>query len=364
MAHLRNPGVVNADPSEGVPLRWGVLGAGTIARRFASQLAYSNTGRLAGVGSREPGKAASFAAEFGAQVAAFGSYQELLASDDIDAVYIATPHTHHVEWTVKAAEAGKHILCEKPLGVTEASARTAVEAARRCGVVLLEGYMYRFHPQIDTLLDLITSGAIGRLLHIDASFSFQVPLRSGRLFDEALAGGGILDVGGYPVSMARMVASAGLGVPSEPISFSGGGFVGDTRVDEWAVASLQFDGGITANVRCGVGLSDEEGVTIYGSEGMLRVHTPWVVDPDLPPRITVRRAGQPQQVLECDAGSEYAAEADALAAAVASLAAGGSGDVPRMTPEDTLANLRVLDAWREAVGLKYSFERSDQRSRR
>lgn len=347
------PGTAHAAAA---PLRWGVLGAGTIARRFAAQLAYSSTGRLQAVASRDLAKAAAFAGGFGAGVVPFGSYEELLAAPDVDAVYIATPHTHHVEWAVKAAEAGKHLLCEKPLGVSEASARTAVEAARRHGVVLLEGYMYRFHPQVDILLDLLTSGAVGAVQHIDASFSFQVPLRTGRLFDEALAGGGILDVGGYPVSMARLVASAALGVPSEPVRFAGSGYVGDTGVDEWAVASLQFDGGITAHVRCGVGLSDEEGVSVYGSEGMIRLHTPWVVEPDEPSRITVRRVGEPQQVLEADAASEYAREADAVAAAVASLAAGGSADVPRMTREDTLANLRVLDAWRAAVGLKYSFE--------
>ncbi|TXN31311.1 aldo/keto reductase [Lacisediminihabitans profunda] len=340
-------------------LNWGILGPGNIARRFASQLADSATGRLVAVASRDAGKAEAFAREFGAE-RSYSSYEELLADPGVDAVYISLVHTLHAEWTVKAADAGKHVLVEKPIAVNHGSAMVAAEAARRNGVVLLEAYMYRFHPQIDTLLELVSGGAIGSVQHIDTSFSFDTGGSEGRLFDESLAGGGILDVGGYPVSLARLVASAALGRRSEPISLTAQGSIGETNVDEWATATLQFDAGISAHVRTGVRLDDEERVVVYGSHGTIQVHTPWVVDPSANPRITVRRVGEPVRVIECPSESQYAAEADAVAAAVTGAVGGtASSDVPRMTIDDSLANLLVLDQWRAAIGLRYSFERDD-----
>jgi len=345
-------------------LNWGILGPGNIARRFASQLADSATGRLVAVASRDPARAESFAREFGAD-RTHQSYEDLLADPGVDAVYISLVHTLHAEWTVKAADAGKHVLVEKPLAVNHGSAMVSAEAARRNRVVLLEAYMYRFHPQIDTLLELITDGAIGEVQHIDASFSFDTGGNTGRLLDESLAGGGILDVGGYPVSLARLVASAALGRKGEPISLSAKGSIGETTVDEWATATLQFADGITASVRTGVRLADEERVVIYGSKGSVQLHTPWVVDPAATPRITVRRVGEQVRVIECAAASQYAQEADALADAVAAAGSAadapgtGSSDVPRLTIDDSLANLLVLDRWRAAIGLQYSFERED-----
>jgi predicted dehydrogenase len=330
-------------------LKWGILGPGNIARRFATQLPASATGRLSAVASRDAGRAGAFAREFGAE-AAYGSYAELLADPAVDAVYIATPHPQHAAWTVRAAEAGKHILCEKPLAVNHASALAGAEAARANGVVLLEAYMYRFHPQVDTLIGLLQDGAVGTVQHVDASFSFAAGGRQGRLFDESLGGGGILDVGGYPVSMARLVASTVLGRQSEPLSLTARGAVGPTNVDEWAAATLQFDGGITAHVRCGISVAEEPGVSIYGSHGIIRLHTPWIVEPSARPVITVSRAGKEARRVECEAAAQYAREADALAAAV------GAGDVPRMTVADALANLQVLDRWRAEIGLRYTFE--------
>lgn len=339
-------------------IRWGILGPGKMARRFAQQLSYAATGRLDAIAGRDGDKAAAFAAEFGAQ-RSFLSYEQLLTDPEIDAVYIATPHTLHAKWAVRTAEAGKHVLVEKPIAVNYGSAMAVAEAARRNGVVLLEGYMYRFHPQIDMLLGLITDGAIGRIQHIDASFSFFAADKNRWLFDESAAGGGILDVGGYPVSMARLVASVQLGRPNVPRLLAATGLLSD-NVDEWATASLEFEGGITAHVRSGVRLSEEEHVVIYGSEGTIQLQTPWVVEPDIRPVITVSRVGDAVQQIECRAGSAYAGEADALALAVASAGAvAASRDVERMTVDDSLANMVVLDQWRDAIGLRYPFERDD-----
>lgn len=340
-------------------LNWGILGPGNIARRFASQLADSATGRLVAVASRDLARAESFAREFGAEQS-YGSYDLLLAAPDIDAVYISLVHTLHAEWTVKAANAGKHVLVEKPLAVNHGSGMVSVEAARRNGVVLMEAYMYRFHPQIDTLLELIADGAIGTIQHIDASFAFDSGGSAGRLFDEGLAGGGILDVGGYPASFARLVVSAALGRASEPISLTATGAIGATDVDEWAAASLLFAEGLTAHVRTGVRLDDEERAVIYGSKGSIQLHTPWVVEPTANPVITVRRVGKQAEVIQCRAASPYAAEADAVADAVGAIGDGAAvREVARMTVDDSLANLAVLDRWRDAIGLRYSFERED-----
>ena len=234
-------------------LNWGVLGPGGIARTFARQLPLSRTGRLVAVGSRDADRAAAFAAEFGA-ARSYGSYQELLADPEVDAVYIATPHPAHPEWVIRAAEAGKHVLCEKPLAVTWAHAMAAVDAARRHDVFLMEAYMYRHHPQMRLLTDLIRDGALGTVAQVQASFSFAATLDpAGRLFAPALAGGGILDVGGYPVSAARLVAGAARGLPfADPVGVTGAGRIGETGVDEWAVATLDFGDGLVAQVATGV----------------------------------------------------------------------------------------------------------------
>jgi predicted dehydrogenase/aryl-alcohol dehydrogenase-like predicted oxidoreductase len=328
-------------------LNWGILGPGKIARRFASQLPMSASGRLVAVGGRDGAKSAAFAKEFGAD-RSYASFEELLADPAIDAVYISTPHTLHAELTIKAANAGKHVLCEKPMAVNHGSAMAAAEAARRNGVVLLEGYMYRFHPQIDTLLELLRDEAIGAIQHIDASFSFVGKNRDGWVFDEARAGGGILDVGGYPLSMARLIVSAALGKPSEPVSLAAHGSL-DHNVDEWAVASLQFQSGITASIRAGINLEEEERVVVYGAKGTIQLHTPWVVEPDQSPVITVSRVGETVRTIHCPPGAAYAAEADALARGI-------GGEVDRMSVSDSLANLRALDLWREQLCLRYSFE--------
>jgi predicted dehydrogenase/aryl-alcohol dehydrogenase-like predicted oxidoreductase len=333
-------------------LRWGIIGPGTIAHRFATQLAYSSTGTLFAVASRNGEKARSFADEFGVP-RSYSGYEDLLADPDVDAVYIATVHTTHAEWTIKALEAGKHVLCEKPLGVDHATAMATVEAARRAQRVLVEGYMYRFHPQTVRLLELVADGTIGDIHHIDASFSFALDPNDGRLFDPVLAGGGILDVGGYPVSMALAIVAAASGRAADPTSLTAKGRIGDTGVDEWASAALQFPEDVTAHLTSGIRLRDENRVRVVGSAGVITVERPWVLEPDAEPVITVLRAGAAPEKLACEAGAQYALEADAVAAAV------DSGEAPKMTWDDSLRSARVLEQWREAIGMRYPFESPD-----
>ena len=346
------------------PIRWAVLGPGNIARRFATQLSHSKDGTLVGAGSSDLGRAKAFAAEFGVQDPILGSYADVLASPDVDAVYVSTVHTTHAQLTIEALRAGKHVLCEKPLSPNNGQVMTVVDVARDTQQALVEAYMYRFHPQTIDVLKLVADGAIGEVLHVEASFAFASGRQEGRLFDPATAGGGILDVGGYPVSYARAIAGAAQGRLADkqpepflnPVSLDAKGTIGSTGVDEWAVANLTFPGGITAAVRTGVRLSDHNAVAIYGSAGKIEVADPWTLSDQ--PEVTITRVGQQPETRNYAGHYPYALEADGLAALVGDPAASAVG-APQMSLDDSLGNAKVLDQWRAAIGLVYPFEADD-----
>ena len=333
------------------PFRWAVLGPGAIARRFASQLPDSAEGVLVAVGSSSPERARAFAEEFPLEGPALvGDYEQVLASDEVDAVYVSTVHTGHARLAAAALEAGKHVLVEKPLTPNSGTTMALLDLAARSGKVLLEAYMYRFHPQTVRVLELVAEGAIGELVHVDASFAFDAGSRSGRLFDTATAGGGILDVGCYPLSLARFVAGAAVGRPSvEPASLTGRGTIGETGVDEWAVAELSFPGGATASLRTGVRLADPQSATITGSRGVIRLSDPWGLGEEQVIELDV--VGEEPRRLEIPRASAYALEADALVRA-----ARKGGEVPELTAESSLGQARALDAWREELSLRFPFE--------
>lgn len=338
-------------------LSWGILGPGRIARAFASALATSTTGRLVAVGSRRQESAEAFAAEFKA-ARAHASYEALLADPTVQAVYIAVPHPWHAQWAIRAAEAGKHVLCEKPLGLNHAEAMAIVQAARDNDVFLLEAFMYRCHPYVDRLVELVRSGAIGEVRHIQASFSFQASFDpSSRIFANELGGGGILDVGCYCTSMARLVAGAAVGTDfAEPLELKACGKLGCTGVDEWTTAVAGFPGGITAALSTGVSLAMENSVRIYGSAGTITVPSPWI-----PAReggktlIVLHRAGrkEPEEIAVESPRWLYAIEADTVAANIGRRQA----PPPAMSWDDSLGNMRALDLWRESIGLVYESEK-------
>ena len=186
-------------------IRWGIIGAGGIAKTFAKALDGAGRGAKYGVGSRSQEKAAAFAEEFGFEKA-YGSYDELLADPEVDAVYIATPHPVHREPTIAAANAKKHILCEKPMGVTAAECEEMIAAAEANGVVLLEAFMYRMHPQTLKLQELVTDGAIGEVRTVRSCFCYGLGPDYNVRSDKSLHGGGLYDVGCYCINFSRMVA--------------------------------------------------------------------------------------------------------------------------------------------------------------
>lgn len=334
---------------------WAVLGPGGIARRFLSQLPSSTAGAtLVAVGSSSPERARAFAdeaAEHGFPDVAALSYDEVLADPRVHAVYIATVHTGHAALVLAALAAGKAVLCEKPLSPNHGTSMALADAARQAGLPLVEAYMYRFHPQTAALLDLVRRGAIGEVTHIDASFAFRAGERTGRLFDVDTAGGGILDVGGYPVTMAAAIVQAATGDRvAEPTELTAAGTLGPTGVDEWTVAELTYKHGITANLRTGVRVQDENAVVVHGTTGTITLTDPWTLGDD--PTIEVRTVDDEPRRLSFAAEHPYALEADATTAALAA----GRVDAPEFTLDESLAAARTLDKWRAAIGLRFPFE--------
>lgn len=342
-------------------LQWGILAAGSISRAFAKSVRHSTSGELAAVGSRSLKKAEKFGKEFGVS-RCYGSYEELLADAGVQAVYISTPHPYHAEWAIKAARAGKHILCEKPLTLNHGQAMAVVEAAREHDVFLMEAFMYRCHPQTAKLVELLRSGLIGEVRMIQANFSFHAEFSpESRLFNNRLGGGGILDVGCYPISMARLVAGTATGgTVAEPLEVKGLGHCGTTGVDEWAIGILRFPGDILAQVATGVSLTLENTVRIFGAKGNILLASPW-----LPAReggtveIIVQRAGEnPEHIPVRTEKFLYEFEADIVAEHLASRQA----PFPAMSWADSLGNMKTLDAWRLSFGMVYESEQPGART--
>jgi predicted dehydrogenase len=327
--------------------RWGVIGAGRIAREFVAQIPASRSGTLVAVASSDRARALALTAGAG-DVIAYGDYAALLADRDVDAVYIATLHPQHAGLIVACAEAGKHVLCEKPLTVTGAEAAAAVAAAAKAGVVLVEAMMYRFQPQTERVRAALADGLIGTPLHIDVSCAFTTRFDpADRLFDPVAGGGAILDVGCYAMSFARMVAGWTVGDDAvEPADLTAAGHLAGTGVDDWAVASLAFPGGFTANVRAGTRQADDSQARIYGSEGHLHIANPWTPGKaGHEPAVTLSRVGDDEpRMLPCASVSLFGAEIDAV------WEARDRGEARAMSPRDSLATMRSLDRWRLAVG--------------
>lgn len=335
-------------------LKWGILGTGTIAHAFARDLKQSQTGELYAVGSRALDTAEAFAKEFEIP-RPYPTYEDFLSDPAIDAVYIATPHTSHAENAIATAEAGKHILCEKPLTVHYEDSLRVIEAAKKNDVFLMEAFMYRCHPQTQKIVDLIREKAIGEVRMIVASFGFtgDFPLDS-RLLMKEFGGGAILDVGCYPVSMARLIAGAAIGENfADPIGLQGFGHIGEkSGVDEYAVAVLKFPNDILAKISTGCQVEEDNTVQVFGTKGKLIVPSPWFcgTDRDGAKLLLSPNDSETHQEIAVEAPlGLYTYEADVLAAHLQSRQAPS----PCMTWEDTLGNMKTLARWLEAVGMRY-----------
>jgi predicted dehydrogenase len=339
-------------------LRWGIISTGRIARTFARALAQSESGELVSVASRTPEGAAAFAAEFGVP-RAHGSYEALLVDPEVEVVYIAPPHPFHAHWSIMAARAKKHVLCEKPLGMTHAEVSAIVQAARENDVFLMEGFMYRCQPQTRELVRLLRSGTLGRVKAIQASFCIDGAYQpSGRILNNELGGGGILDVGCYPVSMARLVAGIAIGEPfSEPLALHALGHVGESsRVDEYASAILKFPSEIVATLSTAVQLWQDNSVRIFGSEGRLWLKTPWhpAQDTDHSEIVIERHKREPEIIRVPAPGTIFGYEIDAVSAQIEQRQAA------EMNWADSLGNALTLDRWRQALGVTFAADHAGE----
>ena len=348
-------------------LAWGIISTGAIAGTLAHNIGQSRTGLLAAVGSRDKAKAEAFGAKYGVPAAqCYGSYEELFADPDIRAVYIATPHPQHAEWAIKAAEAGKHVLIEKPMAVHRHEAEAIVEAAVANDVLLMEAFMYRCHPQTARLVELLREGVIGDVKVIQAAFSFHAGFDAkSRLFRNDLAGGGIMDVGCYPASMARLIAGAATGHDfADATEVKAVAHLESTGVDGYTVAVAKFPsptGEILAQLGTGVAVNQENVVRVFGTEGKIVLRNPWVFERTGGDagHLSVQKKGakEPQEISIPATVTSFTMEVDVFGDAVA--AGRQQAPSPAMSWADSLGNLALLDGWRASAGVVFDQEKVD-----
>jgi predicted dehydrogenase len=320
-------------------LRWGILGTGRIAPRLVRAVAATPRAELVAVASRDRERALAFAGAHGI-AQAFASYAELLASPDVDVVYVALPNHLHAAWSIRALESGKHVLCEKPLALSVGEADAIADAARRSGRVALEAFMYLHHPQILRAVELAQGGALGPLELVNGSFSFFLTYPNDPRVDPTMGGGSLWDVGCYPVSLARRVAG------TEPVDVAAFARYDEHGVDRTFIGSLRFPDGLLASFDCGFAAPDRERVEIVGQRGTLVLDTPFLPEPEgAPPTLTLWRGREATSVAVASL-DQYAAEVLDLTAVVV------DGAAPRVSLEfsrDGIAALVALDrAAREA----------------
>ncbi|WP_413712237.1 aldo/keto reductase [Rhizobium sp. Rhizsp82] len=345
------------------PIRWGIIGPGTIARTFADGIAHSRTGKLSAIATRNPDKPGLGDGFPGARIVK--GYDALLTDPEIDAIYIATPHTGHAEWAIKAIRAGKHVLVEKPIALSAYDADAIYHEARKAGVFAGEAFMYRVHPQTAKIVELVKSGVIGTVRIIRSSFGFNMGTfrPEHRLFSNDTAGGGILDVGGYPVSMARLIAGAAEGKPFlEPEKVSGVAHLGQSGVDEWASAVLKFPNSIIAEVSCSIMANQDNTLRIIGSDGRIEVKDFWFASGHKggTGKIEIIKGNEQETVEIKEDRWLYSFEVDAAGDAIR--AGKHEFTSPGMSWADSVGNLRVLDQWRASVGLEYGVEKATKRT--
>jgi D-xylose 1-dehydrogenase (NADP+, D-xylono-1,5-lactone-forming) len=332
-------------------LRWGILGTGNIARQFYVDLQKSTRGRVTAVGSRKLETARTFALNHSVP-AAVGSYQELLQRADVDAVYLSLPNSMHHEWTLAALRVGKHVLCEKPLTTGIAEAEEMFDVAQKNGLILVEAFMYRSHPQTLAVIAAINSGVIGEIKSIRTSFCYRTARVENNIrFKPELNGGAMMDIGCYCINFSQLFAG------QEPSHVSAHARFHATGVDEIAAGVLQFPSGVLSMFICGMSLQADNTATISGSEGYIEIPVPWKPGlhsqwhlgysaPPLMDKLQGLHAGTipPHQTFTVSApGGPYAMEADDFAASAL------DGAPPRVTPADSLRTMRTLTQIREAI---------------
>ena len=322
--------------------RWGIMGTGRIAHKFADALAVLPDAELVAVGSRTAAAAEKFGAEFKAP-RRYGSYAELARDRNVDAIYISTPHPLHRENTLLCLQAGRAVLCEKPFAINAVDAEAMVACAQAKRVFLMEAMWSHFFPAMAKVRELLAAGAIGEVRLVRADFCFRAGLDpASRLFDPALGGGAILDVGVYTVALAHMIYGR------EPEHVAALAHLGETGVDEQTAMLLGYERGALAVLTCAVRTNATHAAAIYGTDGWIEL-PPVFWQPD---RIVLHAGGKDEELKFDRLGNGYTYEAQEVGRCLRE----GRLESEVMPHAKTLAIMRTLDRVRAAVGLKYPGE--------
>ena len=326
-------------------IRWGILACGKIAKKFAADLKLVEDGELIAVASRDFERAKQFAADFPAKYV-FGSYEELVNCEEVDAIYVASPHSHHHEHTLLCLNHGKAVLCEKAFAINQQQAKEMIELARTKKVFLMEALWTRFLPHYLKVRDMIAEGKLGELKGVLANFGFKPPEPvSPRLFEPALGGGSLLDIGIYPVFLAQSI----LGVPD---SITAKMDPAHTGVDEQCSMVFHYKNGMTANLFSTLASNLETDADIFGTKGRIRL-TNRFYEPSATiqyyPDIITSRTIIP---IEKETGWGYQHEIRHVNECLNK----GLTESPVWSLDETLSLMQTLDAIREAMGLIYKVD--------
>jgi len=324
-------------------IRWGIIGLGSISRKFATGLGYLPDAEVYAVASRSGEKADAFGAEFGA-TKCYGSYEALANDPDVDVVYIGTPHTYHLPNTLLCLKAGKHALCEKPFAVNRAQAQEMVDCARANKRFLMDAFWTRFFPGMVKLRELLADDVIGDVMLLQVDFGFRMGqiLPEHRLFNPELGGGALLDVGVYCVQLASMVFGK---QPSEILSQ---GTLGSTGVDELSATIFKYSDYELATIATAIRLNTPQEARIIGSKGVIALSKWW-----RPSEMTVAVSGQEPRTLKFqNEGNGFNYEA----AAVGNCIRSGLIECDVMPLDETLAIMDTMDRIRAVWGLRYPVE--------
>jgi xylose dehydrogenase (NAD/NADP) len=307
-------------------LQWGILSTARINDKFIAGVAASRECTVLGVASRNSVRAEQYAAEHGVE-RGYGSYEALLQDPDIEAVYVSLPNSLHLEWSRRALQAGKHVLCEKPLSRRVQEVQEIFDLAEQEGRLLMEAFMYRHHPQTAQVVDLVRTGALGRLRLIRSSFSFNLLDQANVRLSSGLDGGALMDVGCYCVNASRLLGG-------EPQVVSAGQVTGGAGVDVAFTGWMRFADDVLAHFDAGFVFDDRHDLEVVGEDGSLFVPDPWHCRT---PMIELRR-GHASERIEPPPANSYGLEADNLAAAIR-----GRGS-PLLGRADAVGQARTIEA--------------------
>lgn len=314
--------------------RWGIVGcAGIAVKSCIPGIHQSETGIAAAIASRGLEKAKQTAEQTGIPKA-YGSYEELLADDELDAVYIPLPNHLHKEWTVKAAQAGKHVLCEKPAALTAEEANEMVQACEAAGVFFAEAFMYRHHPRYDRIKEIIRTGELGEIRGIHSAFTFNSSGAEDNVrFHQHMGGGSLYDIGCYPISVARYL------LEEEPEAVTAHAFFSPRHgnVDMMASGMIEFAGGKALTFDCGMWAASRNTLEVLGTEGRIEVPSAFVSGMDGASNFYVFTA-EGKREEEAPKVNQYALQVDDFAKAV------WGQQAARFAPADAIANMKVLEA--------------------